>query len=780
MSMAVPAQLRILLEELGLIDARRLARHARAARRLARGLPLLDSVWLDAMVRSRAITPLQAEAIEQGDARRLAVGPYLLREHVATLGYAQVYAAEERRERDRVHLTLCEQSGDEEGLERLRAMTDAASRLREAGLVPPCGVGREGDRLWIASRPPRGESAHEWLIHYGRMQPDAVLEIARDMAASLGVLEEEGFAHGDISTRNLLLGRDGRAWLLHAGVRGAVRPREGIGTADLAPSFFETLAPERVGRGALIDHRSDMFACACIWYRLLTGRPLFAGGDALSVMKAILENAMSADDAVADQFDVRRFEPQTPPVLAEVMRECLSIMPDARPASMREVKERLGGEPSRTSPSFGKRWTHRRSVFASAWAGLRRFAPAAGRPSSNVKPTSSDRGSWLRNATLLTAGIVIGALATFAVSPAPEDVEPTKDAAPREMARATEMSALQAPNAGQAPADSVQGPLPGAPAEASAAQQMPDVEVIRLPDRAVIDAARIVLPGEKPVILTSVGRTTLVVSDQSLVARAPEVIVENIDFVRRASSAGPAGADALVWTTAPNTVFRGCAFHDQAGGAVAVHWSSMSKGSVSGWRLLLSDCVLHGVAESVRCEISGVAGVEMRNTWYAGAGPMLTVARPLSDNDAMLVTLRDTTCRSEGGFVRYAYDGADAPRRGSIRFNVDRSVFALGGPLFEFLGESSPDAWSRSLAWNGSDAILVEEAPVAQWRKTDTNEVRPIDDFSMDINGLVRGKLVFAEDSSGESVGRLTSWLAPLHKDGPPGADPSRLPPIPE
>ena len=48
------------------------------ARRLARGVPLFDTVWVNALAQARVLTAFQAAEINAGRSARLLVGPYVL------------------------------------------------------------------------------------------------------------------------------------------------------------------------------------------------------------------------------------------------------------------------------------------------------------------------------------------------------------------------------------------------------------------------------------------------------------------------------------------------------------------------------------------------------------------------------------------------------------------------------------------------------------------------------------------------------------------------------
>jgi len=55
-------------------------------RRLARDLPLFESVWVDALAQARILTPFQAAQLNAGRGDSLRVGPYVLCQSLAEPG----------------------------------------------------------------------------------------------------------------------------------------------------------------------------------------------------------------------------------------------------------------------------------------------------------------------------------------------------------------------------------------------------------------------------------------------------------------------------------------------------------------------------------------------------------------------------------------------------------------------------------------------------------------------------------------------------------------------
>jgi len=106
-----------LLTRTGLATDADLRRAAPRARRLARGLPLFESVWVDALVQGRVLSPFQAGEINAGRGRRLRVGPYVLCEPLPWPDYAASYRARRADNGRAVRLAVIEANRpDAEGI----------------------------------------------------------------------------------------------------------------------------------------------------------------------------------------------------------------------------------------------------------------------------------------------------------------------------------------------------------------------------------------------------------------------------------------------------------------------------------------------------------------------------------------------------------------------------------------------------------------------------------------------------------------------------------------
>ena len=329
-----PDRLAALLTRLGLATQGDFERVESAVHRMAGDLPRFESVWVDALRQARVLTHFQAAEIHAGRGEALAVVRYVLCQPVQECGYAALFRAEDLQTREIVRLAVFPPpSQDQEALlpklEKLIAVGKGLAHT--AGIIVACGP--DGSRFWAASPWVDGTSLADFVLHHGRFPPEAVLEIARAMLDELVVLEAAGLVHGDIRLQTVLIANDGEIGIPHPGLRGTIRPQEGISYHDLAPDACSTLAPERVTEGTPPTVASDLFACGCVWWHLLCGRPPLGGGDTLARLRA-------AQAAAVD--DLHQWAADVPDALVEAIGACLQKDPRKRPQSMANLGQRLG------------------------------------------------------------------------------------------------------------------------------------------------------------------------------------------------------------------------------------------------------------------------------------------------------------------------------------------------------------------------------------------------------------------------------------------------------
>ena len=154
-----------------------------------------------------------------------------------------------------------------------------------------------------------------------------VVRIFADVGKALAHMNNHGFVHADIKPNNIIVGSDGEVKIIDMGQScplGTIKERI-QGTPDF-------IAPEQVHRRPL-DGRTDVFNLAAALYWTLTGRAI---PTALPKKGAV---TLVSDMAVIPPEDMN---PDVPPSLSKLIRDCTEVTADRRPGSMNEVVSRLG------------------------------------------------------------------------------------------------------------------------------------------------------------------------------------------------------------------------------------------------------------------------------------------------------------------------------------------------------------------------------------------------------------------------------------------------------
>ena len=785
MSEQPPAQLVAMLERLGLATAGQVASVGRRVRRLARDLPRFESVWVDALLQARNLTPFQAAEINAGRGELLRVGPYVLEKRLSHPYYVACYRAWNVDSQEKVRLAVVEntnQSSDAilRQLESLAAAHSAEpaspdiapSAAPRASLGTIMHVGVEGGRIFAAAPWIDGRTAAEWMVHHGRFSPEVVLEIARAMLVGLVRLEEMDVCNGDVSMSSLIFTGTGDVVLSLSGLREILRPEEGYAHADLLPEAYDSLAPERVAAGTPPNTLSDIYACGCVWWHLLCGRPPLVGGSSLAKLRAAQAGEIR---------DVRHYAPETPSPLAAAISACLEREPSRRPESMARLAAMLGG-PTRAG----------KEAVADCLA-------QAGHPA--VPWTTTVRSIRKSNRTPLWIAATVCCLAAAVAILWPLGhtrfvVRGTTQVALRE-------SAQEAPPPQKVAAESEETHVVARPTtDLGGFHTVEPHAVVPAAYRQVESKpSDLVLGGEPKSVATMVfeagqsvrgplgKRVTLAVPPDGLVVDKEDVRFENIDFVwREASAAHDAKGQTpgIVRLLASRGEFRGCSFQceDDARGAIsAIRWvhpaeTDRADTSLPNGRLLLADCVLHRVDAGVDCHTAGALAIGLNNVLHLNAGPLVRLDHCPRADEPLSIGLSQVTLRDGGPLLECIVQRVDT-QPGEISVLATACAFAPkpGTPLVRLMGAEVPARLVANTRWTGQGSLVTPWVPMIVWTGSDGRQ-QVVDESSLSIAGLVRSEVGFAGEASNDpAASRLIRWRAPLQSANPPGIDPTPLPP---
>jgi serine/threonine protein kinase len=815
-----PKQLLELVERTGLATAGQVRGVRGRAKRLVRGLPLFESVWVDALAQARIITRFQAARINSGQGDALRVGPYLLERRLPSAGYTECYQAREVESGRAFRLAIVDdcRNRPDNLLGRLEKLVSEGSRLACENLSPLAGCGKNGGRIWAACSHHPGWSAADWMVHNGRFPPKAVLEIARQMLLGLIELEQAGLCHGDICSLGLTLTDKGRVVLPAPGLRGAVRPEEGYGLADLAPEYYDYLAPERVEAGTPPALESDIYSAGCLWWHLLTGRPPVPGGSSLAKLRG---------HQTAVIPDVSQLAPDTPPHLAAAIRACCQRSPDLRPESMLRLLEMLGAPTgpgravlTRCATRGGSTATHsgvslasvRRSrkaglptavtvgsaivAIAMLWSTWRSEGPATARQSPPDRPPirrqqTETPGALRSGARALAAAPPNGQPERLRVVESPDGTSPAPSSGvlPAGYDAIPEQSRPDSRMAGQvrrATAILDNGALPsvGEPVGGGADSSGAGRDVLLLSTEGPTKAESLQLAAGQSVRGAAGGRPVVEVSALGLVVRPENVRFENVDFVWKADSQeSPAGQrPAMIRLEASRAEFQGCSFQPaepKSGPVAAIRWThpvERNELDLPHGQVVIGDCVFHGVEAAVACQTVGAIALEFSNVLHLDGGPLVRLDHAPVQEEPVGIGLTNVTLRDAGPVMECEFTKI-AARPGSLSIRANGSAFVTrpDTTLLSFSGASSPERLLSALYWTGQGSLVCSKTVIAGWRRGD-GQTEVLDDAAVSMAGLVRSKVGFAGSAEeGPAGSQIVEWQVPLRTSDPPGIDPGGL-----
>lgn len=230
----------------------------------------------------------------------------------------------------------------------------ASSQLDHQNILHVHDFGQEPDGLtYIVMELLSGVSLRAILAAEKKLAPARAVGLMSQVLLGLAVAHEKGIVHRDVKPDNVMILRardeDGEAVEIAkvcdfgiAALGNAhpddPRPRE-LSPSELAKStgsgyFCGTpayMSPEQAC-GEVTDARSDVYACGCTLYELLTGKAPFDDMSALDILAAQVEKAPLPPSAL---------EPTIPPELDAVVLRSLAKAPEARPQTARQLRTEL-------------------------------------------------------------------------------------------------------------------------------------------------------------------------------------------------------------------------------------------------------------------------------------------------------------------------------------------------------------------------------------------------------------------------------------------------------
>ncbi|WP_328653407.1 protein kinase [Micromonospora sp. NBC_00330] len=259
-------------------------------------------------------------------------GPYRLVGRLGAGGQGVVYLGEDDAG-DRVAVKMVNVD-----LSDPRARSQFVKEIAAARRVAPFCTAQvlfaevDGERPYVVSEFIEGLTLHRHVRERGPVTGNALHRLAVGTVTALAAIHSAGVVHCDLKPDNVVLGEDGPR-VIDFGIARALGNTETASSRVMGTTAY--MAPERF-RNDAIGPPCDVFAWAATIAFAAGGRPPFGNDSLFAVMHRVLN----------DPPDL----PAMPPVLDELIRECLAKEPADRPAAERVLVRLLRQDGRVTAP----------------------------------------------------------------------------------------------------------------------------------------------------------------------------------------------------------------------------------------------------------------------------------------------------------------------------------------------------------------------------------------------------------------------------------------------
>ncbi|MBI5758408.1 MAG: protein kinase [Planctomycetales bacterium] len=177
-----------------------------------------------------------------------------------------------------------------------------------------------------------------------------IARIIRQIAGALHYAHSRGVLHRDAKPSNILLDRDGNAWLSDFGLAKIVSDSNPLSDSEDVVGTLRYMAPEMLDR--VSDARTDVYILGLTLYELLTFQPAFPETDRSRLMYQVLDSS---------PVPPRELNPAIPADLETIVLKALSREADGRYQSAADFANDL------------RRFTEQRPILARRVTLTRRF-----------------------------------------------------------------------------------------------------------------------------------------------------------------------------------------------------------------------------------------------------------------------------------------------------------------------------------------------------------------------------------------------------------------------
>jgi serine/threonine protein kinase len=262
---------------------------------------------------------------------------------------------------------------NDESKQRFQREAQAAALLSHPNIVTMHDLGEEQGLIYMAMELLEGEDLRDVIGTDRVASLDEQLHVMEGIAAGLSFAHSKGVVHRDLKPANIHLQPNGQIKILDFGLAR-------LGGSDMTQTGMvlgtpNYMSPEQA-LGDRVDARTDVFSAGGVFYELLTGRKPFEAETTPGVLYQVVHK---------EPVSIRKWTPDVPPILVEVVERCLAKDKTLRFPNGRQMRAALGVvrqamEAGRADTATLAEESQRAHEEARKESSLRGLSPAGSRP----------------------------------------------------------------------------------------------------------------------------------------------------------------------------------------------------------------------------------------------------------------------------------------------------------------------------------------------------------------------------------------------------------------
>ena len=220
---------------------------------------------------------------------------------------------------------------DDRAVTQMRREAQVGNTISHPHLVSVLDWGVQQSPFYVVMPYLRGTTLAELLATNELPSLPMALWMTRQVSEAMIALHEANWQHSDIKPANIFLSPDGHVTLLDLGLARRTEEVKHVSTRAIVGTL-DYLPPEMLTSTMAADFRSDIYSLGVTLYQTLSGRLPYSA-------QSLGELAQLHHGTAPPRL--RRFVPDLPVAVSELVHDMLAHDPFRRPQSAKELIQRL-------------------------------------------------------------------------------------------------------------------------------------------------------------------------------------------------------------------------------------------------------------------------------------------------------------------------------------------------------------------------------------------------------------------------------------------------------